>query len=46
MLTKLTTYPLICKPEDILKALNENLNNYSLLKMEWELLIKLKKMDL
>ena len=28
MLTKLTTYPLTCKPEDILKALNENLNNY------------------
>ena len=28
MLTKLTTYPLTCAPKDVLKALDENLNNY------------------
>lgn len=28
MLTKLTTYPLTCDPNDVLKALDENLNNY------------------
>lgn len=28
MLTKLTTYPLTCAPGDVLKALDENLNNY------------------
>ncbi len=29
MLTKLTTYPNTCKPEDVLLSLESNLNNYS-----------------
>ncbi|WP_086350677.1 glycoside hydrolase family 1 protein [Candidatus Enterococcus clewellii] len=29
MLTKLTTYPTTCKPEDVLLALESNLNNYA-----------------
>ncbi|HAX72108.1 MAG TPA: beta-glucosidase, partial [Firmicutes bacterium] len=28
MLTKLTTYPLTCAPQDVYRALDENLNNY------------------